>query len=262
MRKGMTSDLDKLLGVIEAVAAGQYSNDIMDFTRSGNDETVRRIAEAVGMMMVQVEAREHRLEGMIDELGELNERLRQGTVDTVSAMARALGARDVYTEGHGERVANYSQRLARRLGLPDDEVQRVRLAAMLHDIGKIGFSDKVFNNEDTVPSPEILAEIRQHPRIAGDILADLEFLGSALDYVLAHHERLDGTGYPNGLAGDAIPLGARIISVADCFDAMTTERSYQKGMPHEKAFAILRKLAGPSLDPVLVEAFLTEITDN
>ena len=256
------TELDSLLEVMEEVARGEYSDRIMGFTRPGNDETLRRLAEAVGMMMVKVEAREHRLEGMVDELAALNERLRRTIVHTVGAMARALAARDAYTLGHVDRVARYAERLARRVGLDDAETERVRVAAELHDIGKIGFSDKVFNNPDTRPSPEIMEEIRAHPAIAGDILGGLDFLGPSLDYVLAHHERLDGQGYPRGLKGDDIPMGARIIAVADCFDAMTTDRSYQKGMGVEKAAAILRTLAGPSLDPDLVEAFIAEVEEN
>ncbi len=256
------NELNRLLRVMEELAGGVYSNRIMDFTRPGNDETLRRLAEAVGMMMVKVEAREHRLEGMVEELAELNERLRQTVVRAVGAMARALAARDAYTEGHVDRVARYAVRLARRLGLDPDEMERIRVAAELHDIGKIGFSDKVFNNPDTRPSPEILEEIRAHPAIAGDILSGLDFMGPSLDYVLAHHERLDGQGYPRGLRGDEIPLGARIIAVADCFDAMTTDRSYQKGMEPEQAAVVLRKLAGPSLDPDLVEVFIADIAEG
>lgn len=256
------NELNGLLKVMEEVARGEYSDRIMEFTRPGNDEILRRLAEAVGMMMVKVEAREHRLEGMVEELAELNERLRRTIVRTVGAMARALAARDAYTVGHADRVARYAVRLARRVGLDDQETERVRVAAELHDIGKIGFSDKVFNNPDTRPSPEILEEIRAHPAIAGDILGGLDFLGPSLDYVLAHHERLDGQGYPRGLQGEEIPMGARIIAVADCFDAMTTDRSYQQGMRAGEAAGILRKLAGPSLDPALVEAFIAEIEEN
>jgi HD-GYP domain-containing protein (c-di-GMP phosphodiesterase class II) len=146
--------------------------------------------------------------------------------------------------------------------LPDDEVESVSIGGILHDIGKIGFSDKLFGNEDKKPSKELLDEIRKHPEIGVQILKDREVLGPVLDYGRYHHERLDGQGYPCGIQGDSIPLGAKIISVADCFDAMTTARPYQKGMSGPEAFAILRKLSGASLSPDLVELFIREIEEN
>jgi len=246
---------DRLLRVIKEIAAGNYSNEIIELTGPGYDPEVRELAEAVGMMMVKIEAREFHLE-------QLNEQIRNDTLNTVTAVAHALGARDTYTEGHGERVSMYAERLARRLGLDEHEVERIRLAGMLHDIGKIGFSDLIFSNEDTDISKDMLLEIRSHPQWGYDILRNLTFLGPALEYVYAHHERLDGNGYPRGLCEDQIPLGARILAVADCFDAMTTDRSYQKGKTPQEAFAILGKIAGSSLDPDIVDAFIDEIEDN
>lgn len=251
-----------LVKIIQEVAKGNYSNDVMEFTKPDHSGMIQRIAEGMGMMMVRVEAREVRLEELIDQLEDLNARLRRNITQTVIAIANALGARDPYTEGHDSRVSVYSERLARRIGLAEDEVERIRIAGMLHDIGKIGFSDRMFSSDEFKFCNDMLEEIRGHPDIGVDILADLTFLGPVVDYVHYHHESLDGAGYPDGLKGDAIPLGARIISVADCFDAITTERSYQKGRTVEEAFAILRELSEKRLSSDLVEAFIEEIEEG
>lgn len=246
---------ERLLAIIQDIARGVYSDDIMVLTRPEFPQETRELAEAVGLMMVRIEAREYALE-------QANARLRENALKTVTATATALGERDIYTEGHGTRVGAYAERLARRLGLDPDEVGTIRIAGILHDIGKIGCSDRVFTSEDAALSEELLREIRQHPISGFDILKDLDFLGSALEYVSAHHERPDGTGYPNGLKGDQVPLGARIISVADCFDAMTTTRPYRQGKSVDAALSILRKIAGTQLDADLVELFIREVQEN
>ena len=252
----------ELISIIEQVANGKYSNDIMEFTKPGHSETVQRIAEAVGMMMVKVEAREMRLEQLIDELRELNVLLKKNIVQTVITIANALGARDHYTEGHAQRVSAYSERLARRMGLSEEEVEKIKIGGMLHDIGKIGFSDRMFTSEDVKFSKDMIQEIRHHPKIGANILKDIEFLGPVLDYVRYHHEAVDGKGYPDGLKDKEIPMGAKIIGVADCFDAITTERSYQKGRDKGEAYAILRSISGKGLSADLVEAFIEDIKEN
>lgn len=242
----------ELIRIIKEIAAGHYSDEIMALTGPEYSPEIQELAEAVGMMMVRIEAREFHLE-------QLAEQIKANTLSTVTAVAGALGARDAYTEGHGDRVGIYAERLARRVELDDDEVERIRIAGILHDIGKIGFSDRVFTNEDTSMNEDMLLEIRSHPQWGHDILRHLEFLGPSLEYVYGHHERMDGQGYPRGLEGDDIPIGARILAVVDCFDAMTTDRPYQKGKTPQQAFDILGHLAGESLDPGLVEAFIEEI---
>lgn len=178
------------------------------------------------------------------------------------AIANALEAKDKYTEGHAQRVAIYSERLALRVGLPEKDVENIGIGGMLHDIGKIGLSDRIFRNEDVNLSESMFEEIRQHPGIGVSILKYLGFDNPILDYVYCHHERVDGTGYPCGLKDDEIPLGASIISVADCFDAITTDRPYQKGKSRVEAFAILKTVSGKALSSDLVEAFFEEIEEN
>jgi putative nucleotidyltransferase with HDIG domain len=232
----------RLLAIIEEIAAGKYSNDIMELTRQDYPEPVRTIAEAMGLMMVK-------------ELEELNKKIRQNTINAVSAMAQALAARDAYTEGHVERVAGLAVRIARELGMQEEEIEYVRLGGMLHDIGKIGFSDLLFTAHETKNPPEVVKEILRHPSTGVEILQTLDFLGPALSYVHCHHERPDGKGYPRRLPDKEIPLGAKIVAVADAFDAMTTDRPYQEGKPPEVALGILKKHAGTKWDSACVAAF-------
>ncbi|MCJ2165461.1 MULTISPECIES: HD domain-containing phosphohydrolase [unclassified Pseudodesulfovibrio] len=246
---------EDLLRIIRKISAGTYTDEIHHLTGPACSPEIQELAEAVSLMMVKIEAREERLEQLL-------EKIRRDTVNTVTSVVHALGARDSYTEGHGERVGVYARRLAQRLGLPSDEVERIRIAGTLHDIGKIGFSDRVFTCEDTPLSRDMIDEIHHHPEWGRDILKNLDFLGPALEYVYAHHELMDGSGYPRGLKGDEIPLGARILCVVDYFDAMTTDRPYQKGRPLSEAVDTLRSLAGSSLDPELVETFILEIETN
>lgn len=253
---------EKLLAVIQDIAEGRYSNDIMEFTKDGFPEPMRRVAEAMGMMMVKVEAREFHLEQLIEQLRELNERIKQNTIKVVSSLAQALAARDKYTEGHTTRVGELSRELATRLGLSEDEADGVYIGGQLHDIGKIGFSDLLFLDHSKKNSPEMVKEIIRHPDMGADILQDLDFLGSSIDYVRCHHERIDGSGYPRHLDEKDIPLGAQIIGIADGFDAMTTDRPYQKARTYEEALDILRNLGGKKFRSELVEAFARLIEDR
>lgn len=244
----------RLLDVISDIAEGRYSDDIMELTRDDVPETVRTIAEAVALMMVKVEAREFRLQQLVEELKELNEQVRNNTVAVVTAMAHALAARDSYTEGHASRVSELARAIGREMGLTGDELEYVRLGGALHDIGKIGFPDILFaDHEGKLPS-NLVKEINRHPSIGAKILKPLDFLGPAVDYVSAHHERLDGRGYPRGLKDGQIPLGAQIISVADIYDAVTSERPYQETRTPAEALAILRDIAGKRIRMDIVEA--------
>ena len=188
--------IDTLVEIIQKIASGEYSNDIMALTLEDQPEAVRTIAEATGLMMVKVEAREYRLELMVNELEALNEKIKQNAIQVVSAMAHALAARDAYTEGHAARVADVACKIARQMGLAEEEVEFVRLGGILHDIGKIGFPDRLFEpHADKNPS-DLVKQITRHPGTGAKILQDLDFLGPALEYVHCHHERPDGKGTP------------------------------------------------------------------
>ena len=251
--------LKRLMEIIEEIAKGNYSNDIMELTTDDRPEPLRTVAEAVGMMMVKIEAREYELEMLVGELRALNRKLKENTIKTVSAMAHALAARDVYTEGHAARVGNLAEQVARQMGLDEEAAEYVRLGGILHDIGKIGFPDSLFHPHEGRNSPEIVREIVKHPRVGVEILHDLDFLGPSLEYIYCHHERLDGKGYPRNLKAEGIPLGARILAVADSYDAMTTDRPYQKGRTPEEARSILKENAGTRWDvgggPICQDSF-------
>ncbi len=175
--------------------------------------------------------------------------------ETIRSLAQALEARDAYTKGHSERVTKYALKMAKVMGLSAQATKVIQYAGLLHDIGKIGISDSILNKRRQ-PSEEEWAIIRSHPLYGDSILGPLKFLDDAQEIVLRHHERYDGCGYPGKLKADEIPIEARIISVADAYDAMTSDRPYRKAMAHDKAVAEIRDAAGGQFDPSVVTAFL------
>lgn len=183
-------------------------------------------------------------------------------ISKLSVIAAAMRIKDPYTQSHARRVAIYAGHLAQRLGLPPDEIKNIRLGGLLHDIGKIGLSDRVFNNTDRQLSDDLLTEVRRHPQIGAALLKNFDFPAPIIDYVRYHHEKMDGSGYPLGLRSHQIPLGAKIIRVADCFDAITTDRPYQPHKNWIEALAILRQISGTDLSTELVEAFIEDINEN
>jgi putative nucleotidyltransferase with HDIG domain len=176
-------------------------------------------------------------------------------LETIRALAQALEARDSYTKGHSVRVTDYALHIAEAMNLTQTEKDMIQQAGLLHDIGKIGISDSILNKPAAL-SPEEWKKIRNHPRVGDNILGPIKFLEKSLTIVLHHHESFDGTGYPLGLKGEDIPIIARIISVADSFDAMTSDRPYRKAMPREVAFKELERNRGTQFDPHVVDAFL------
>jgi diguanylate cyclase (GGDEF)-like protein/putative nucleotidyltransferase with HDIG domain len=174
-----------------------------------------------------------------------------------ASLARAVDARDVYTGSHSQRVADLAARTARRLGLPDEDVELTRLAASLHDLGKLAIPEEILRKPGPLTEPERMV-LERHPQIGFRMLESLG-VDPVAEWVLHHHERWDGSGYPDGLPGDRIPLGARIIFVADAFDAMTSERVYRRRVLPEQAVAELRRCAGTQFDPEIVDAFAAEL---
>lgn len=177
----------------------------------------------------------------------------------LNAIDEALGSKDRYTQGHARRVALYAMRLARKVGLGPEETGNIGIGGMLHDVGKIDWSPRAFGKETLRHCEEMLDEVHRHPGHGVSLLRSMNFLAPVLEYVYCHHERIDGSGYPRGLKADEIPLGAKIIAVADCFDAITTDRPYRKRKKREEAFEILRKMAGDHLCSELVEMFIEDI---
>jgi HD-GYP domain-containing protein (c-di-GMP phosphodiesterase class II) len=171
------------------------------------------------------------------------------------SLTSAVDAKDAYTCGHSERVALLSRLLATQCGLDDAQVERIYMAGLLHDVGKIGVPERVLQKAGKLTDEEF-ALMKKHPEIGARILRDIRQVADILPGVLHHHERYDGRGYPAGLAGKNIPLMGRLICVADCFDAMTSNRTYRQALPLEVALTEMRRCAGTQFDPELIDAFL------
>lgn len=182
-------------------------------------------------------------------------------LSTVMALANSLEAKDPYTVGHSQRVAALAERVAQTLGLPEREIQYIRMAGLLHDIGKIGISEAVINKPGPL-TPSEYAHIQTHPLISERILVPVAELNGALRMIRNHHERWDGSGYPDGLKELQIPLGARILTIADAYDAMTSQRPYRPALPREVALLEIEKGAGSHFDPSLSRVFLEMITER
>jgi len=177
---------------------------------------------------------------------------------TVSALCQAVETKDFYTRGHSERVSRGSVMIATEIGMRLERVAAIRYAGMLHDVGKLGVPTSVLQKRSSLTDDEYAA-IQLHPMRGIDIVREIGFLDEALAGIMHHHERIDGRGYPMGLAGDEIPEFARVLSVADAFDAMTSDRSYRGARPVPEAVAELRKWSGKQFDPAFVHAFVTAI---
>jgi len=185
------------------------------------------------------------------ELQRERNRLENVSTATLEALVNALEAKDPYLRGHSARVADLSANLAAELGLSEEDIDRVRMAGRLHDLGKIGTREAVTNKEGPL-TPEEFEHVKQHVIIGAQILAPLVHLGDVVAMVRTHHERWDGTGYPDGLRGEEVPMGGRIIAAAEVFDALTTARPYQEKMTPEQAAERMGDLAGTVLDPTVV----------
>lgn len=179
-------------------------------------------------------------------------------LETIRTLATAIDAKDPYTRGHSERVSSYSMAIARALGLDSDQVFRVRIAAILHDVGKLGIRDNILNKPGGLTDAEYIV-MRRHPEIGSQIMAPIRMLKDIIPGIRNHHETWDGNGYPDKLKGQEIPLVARIIGVADTFDAMTTSRPYQKPLELDFVVAKMRAMAGSRFDPEVVRAFLAAV---
>ncbi|MDP1809137.1 MAG: GAF domain-containing protein, partial [Actinomycetota bacterium] len=177
----------------------------------------------------------------------------------IKALSKMVDAKDPYTFGHSEVVTRFSVEVAAELGLSDEETRSIEIGGRLHDMGKIGVSENILNKPGKLTKEEF-ASVRRHPEIAADILKDTESLKDIRDLILYHHEHYDGTGYPAGLMGDEIPLGGRILAVADAYDTMMSQRAYREPMSKEAAVAELLRCRGSQFDPRIVDCFLKVIS--
>ncbi len=189
-----------------------------------------------------------------------DEELKSSYVSAVRSLAKAIEEKDTYTRGHSERVAAMVEKLARTLGVPESEIEYLRFGSILHDVGKIGIPESIVKSPKALTSAEFNI-IKKHPLKGVEILHPIPFIKDHMYLVRNHHERWDGRGYPDGLAGDAIPLGAQIVAIADAYDAMTSSRPYRKGMPPKQAAKEIEKNAGTQFSERLAEAFLKNLKD-
>jgi len=222
---------------------------------------IKRLNQVTREQNFKLQDMNRNLEGKVRErtkqLASKHGELRAAYVQTVGALAEAVDAKDTYTRGHSERVGVYASKLAREMGFAKDFIERVYIAGLLHDVGKIGVRDAVILKPDALDADEY-KEIQQHPEIGARILEPVEFLKDVVPCVRHHHEWFDGSsrGYPDLLAGDRIPLPSRIILVCDTVEAMTSDRPYRKALPLEMVFTEITKYSGSQFDPTCVDAFL------
>jgi ribonuclease P protein subunit RPR2 len=231
----------------------------------GNETELSREIQRLRSELAQREqesaARERQLERYAADLNETykqekarSDELKRSYMATVRALSNAVEARDAYTGKHAERVTAYALEIARALGIKLSDGEEIEFGFLLHDIGKVAVPDSILWKPGPLTDKE-RALMTQHPVIGAQIVRGIEFLGSATDVVRSHHERWDGTGYPDGLRGEQIPLAARVFAVADVLDALTTKRPYRAASPLKAAREMIVADSGTHFDPQVVEAF-------
>jgi putative nucleotidyltransferase with HDIG domain len=234
-----------MLGFIGAVVSGAAIAHLMLFSM------VRRAERALRRQELQLGVLNKRLGGSLADI-------ERQTLGTLQALTAAVDARDSYTAEHSLNVADYAVSIGRQLELDEKQILLLEQAALLHDIGKIGVHESALMKPGRLTAEEY-TEIKQHPAIGADIIERIPFLEHVVDVVLCHHERWDGSGYPRGLRAEDVPLPARILAVADAYDAMTSNRPYRMGLPLSKARRELLIGAGTQFDPKIVSEFLAAL---
>jgi HD-GYP domain-containing protein (c-di-GMP phosphodiesterase class II) len=241
----------RLTSPIETLATGAKAISAGDFARRIKVRTKNEIGELADDFNKMAE----HIQQYINELRRAAEENRMLFIGTVRALAEAIDGKDAYTRGHSERVMKYSVLIAQHMKLNEEEIEDIRIAGILHDVGKIGIDDKILKKPAALTDDEYKI-MKQHPQIGAKIMSEIPQMKRFIPGMFYHHECLDGKGYPLGLRGDQIPLMARIISVADVFDAMTTNRPYQRAMDTEVAVERIRTFVGTRYDGQVVEALV------
>ncbi len=240
----VTKPLNQLTETTKMISKGDFSKRVN--IRTTNEvgqlaDTFNKMADDIGTYVTRLK-----------KASERNIELFEGSIKSIAA---AVDAKDPYTQGHSDRVTAYSVEIARSMGLSAEEIKNIRLAAMLHDVGKIGISDSVLSKKGALTDEEF-EEMKKHPEKGAQIMSPIDALRDIIPGLRYHHERYGGGGYPTGIAGEDIPLMARVISVADTFDAMTTKRPYQNPMTPEFAVSKIYELRKSKYDEKVVEAFI------
>ena len=241
--RGFSKPIEKLAENARAIAKGDYTRRIELSTSN------REISElALDFNLMGAEIQQH-----IQEIRASSEKNRRLFLGSVKSLAAAIDGKDPYTRGHSERVMVYSQTIAELMEMPAEEVEKIRVSALLHDVGKIGIEDRILRKPAALTNQEFEI-MKNHPRIGGSIMAENPEMAEYIPGMSMHHETIDGSGYPLGLKGEEIPMMARIVSVADCFDAMTTNRPYQRAMTFEVAIDRINTFIGTRYDAQVVHA--------
>lgn len=196
-----------------------------------------------------------------DKINKLTKRANQSLVEAIFAFAKTIEAKDHYTGSHGEQTVRFAIAIASALEVSKEEIELIRQAAILHDLGKVGVSEAILNKKGKLTKKEF-DEIKKHPQIGADIIRPIQFLHEIVPYIFYHHEKWNGKGYPNGIKGEEIPLGARVIAIADAYQALTGDRPYRKAYSKKEAIEIIKKGAGIQFDPRIVSVFLKIIKDE
>ena len=253
-----------LSGILALVAARKFSDPIQHLAETTHEIAAGKFGQRVevtgpGREVVELAEDFNRMSGHVqshvEQLKSAAKANRDLFIGSIRAFAAAVDAKDPYTRGHSERVATYSRTISRVLGQSEEFQQRIWIAGVLHDVGKIGIEDRILKKGGVLTAEEY-EQMKLHPGIGEDILKPLEPLREMLPAIRWHHEAWNGRGYPDGLKGEQIPLIARIVAVADTFDAITTNRPYQKAYSHEYAVETITKLTGARFDAKVVTAFL------
>lgn len=242
--KQLTQPVSDLAEAAGRIASGNFAQRIQVRSRT-----------ELGELGISFNLMTDQLERHIEDLRRAAEENRQLFVGTVKALAAAIDGKDRYTRGHSERVARFSIAIAERMNLPDDEIETLRISALLHDVGKIGIDDNILKKPAQLTDEEFEI-MKTHPQKGFKIMSNIPAMKEFLPGMYMHHEMINGAGYPQGLKGDEIPMQARIVSVADTFDAMTTDRPYQKAMELDAALARIKTFIGTRYDESVVAALI------
>ena len=218
------------------------------------DEVIISTGRALEKRRLELENKDYQ-QHLEDKVAEQAKKIRSSFLSAITSLAYALEAKDKYTSGHSQRVADFSMAIAKEMGLKQESIEKIKLAGLVHDIGKIGVMESVLNKPGRLTEEEY-KHVQKHPEIGERILAPVANTDEILKLVRSHHERYDGTGYPDGLKGIQIPLCARILAIADAYEAMTSERPYREAMSDKEAQAKVERGAGSQFDPEVSDVFL------
>lgn len=196
-----------------------------------------------------------------EKINKLTKRTNQSVIESVFAFAKAISLKDHYTGEHVEKTVKYAEAIGRELGLSKDDLERINQASMLHDLGKIGIPEQILHKNSAL-SEEEYNQIKRHPQIGIEILSNIQYFHGVIPFILYHHERWDGKGYPTGLKGEEIPMGARVVAIADVFEALTSDRPYRKAYSSQKAVELICQDSGTKFDPHAVNAFVKVFGEN